>query len=239
MSSTAAVAILQERFERFIPSMPGYENVDELLKGVHLEGKKRADYLLCDRRVIVEQKVLIHDPSRKPQQFVTQLIRERGYLLYGTTSTNRIFAGMADGQEQKRRMFLDITKGVEANFAAADKQTRDTREIFAIPDAVGIVLFLNLSAPTLHPDLIRFGLSQTLQKKREDGSMRYRHTDGLVVISEAHIDRTNGSRGAPCYSSPTPHSQNEHLVREVSDLLIQSWAAFNGVPVRRQESFKV
>ena len=85
-------------------------------------------------------------------------------------------------------MFLRITKGLEASFADADKQTRDTREIFSITSAIGIVVILNLSAPTLHPDLIRYGLSQTLQKRRVDGSIRYPNNDGVIVISEAHVD---------------------------------------------------
>jgi hypothetical protein len=56
---------LLERFEAFIKTVRGFESIDELLKDVHLEGKKRADYLLWDRQIIVEQKVLLDDPADK------------------------------------------------------------------------------------------------------------------------------------------------------------------------------
>ena len=110
---------------------------------------------------------------------------------------------MPDGDQQKRRMFLSITKGLEASFADADKQTRDTREILSIPDAVGMVVILNVSAPTLYPDMIRYGLSEALKKRREDGSIRYSNNDGVIIISEAHTDISQRGRGAPCFSSPT------------------------------------
>lgn len=55
---------------------------------------------------------------------------------------------MSDGNEQKRRMFLRMTKGLEASFADADKQTKGTREIFSIPAAIGMVVILNVSAHT-------------------------------------------------------------------------------------------
>ncbi len=230
---------VRERFESFIRTVRAFESVDELLRDVHLEGKKRADYLLWGRQVIVEQKVLVDDPSDKPQRFVNQLMSKGRVLAYGMQSTNRLFGGMPDGKEQKRRMFLSITKGLEASFADADKQTRDTREIFSIPDAVGIVVILNLSAPTLEPDLVRYGLSQALQKRRDDNSIRYPNNDGVLMISEAHTDISVRGRGAPCFSSPTPHTKSEQIVRAFSDSLILGWSAFNGIPVVRQESFRL
>lgn len=105
---------LQERFELFIRTVRAFESIDELLRDRHLEGKKRADYLLWDRQVIIEQKVLVDDPSDKPQKFIHQLIDKRQMLAYGTVSTNQVFGRMPDGEEQKKRMFLSITKGLEA-----------------------------------------------------------------------------------------------------------------------------
>lgn len=233
------VTNLRDRFDRFIRTVRGFESIDELLKEIHLEGKKRADYLLWNRQIIVEQKVLVEDPADKPQKFVNQLMNKGRTLVYGKVSTERIFAGMPDGSEQKKRMFLSITKGLEATFADADKQTQDTREIFSIPEAVGMVVILNVSAPTLHPDLIRYGLSQVLLKRRHDGSVRYSHNDGVVMISEAHTDVSKNGRGAPCFSSPTPHTKSDQLVRAFSDSLVQSWAAFNGIPLVRQDAFRI
>lgn len=230
---------LLERFEAFVAAVRGFESIDALLKGAHVEGKKRADYLLWERKIIVEQKVLITDPVDKPRKFVNQLMNQGRILVYGRVSTDRVFAGMQDGEEQKRRMLLSITKGLEASIADADKQTRDTREIFTIPGAVGIVVILNVSAPTMRPDLISYGLSQTFAKQRDDGSVRYPHNDGVVVISEAHTDVSQGGRGVPCFSWPTPHTKSAEFVNAFSESLVHGWVAFNGLRVARPQSFQV
>jgi hypothetical protein len=227
------MANLLERFGTFIKTQRGFENIDELLRDVHLPDKRRADYLLWERQVIIEQKILVVDPADRPQKFVDELIQRGRILAYGRLSVERIFAGLPDGDELKSKMIRGITKGVEDSFAGADKQTRDTREIFSIPDAIGIVLILNVSAPTLHPDLVRYGLSQVLKKKREDGSIRYPNNDGVVMISEAHTDISSRGRGAPCFSSPTPNTKSEQAVRAFSDAIIHAWTAFNKVPLVR------
>ncbi len=229
---------LLKRFEAFIKTVRAFESIDELLKEVHLDGRKRADYLLWNQQIIVEQKVLVDDPADKPQKFVNQLMNKGRLLAYGTVSTDRIFAGMPDGNEQRRRMFISITKGLEASFADAVKQTRDTRKIFSIPEAIGMVVILDLSAPTLRPDLVRYGLSQTLEKRTTDGSIRYRNNDGVVMISEAHTDISQRGRGAPCFASPTPHTKSAATVRAFSDDLIFAWSAFNGLPVKGVTSIK-
>ncbi|HUL46210.1 MAG TPA: hypothetical protein VLV25_03865 [Steroidobacteraceae bacterium] len=230
---------LQQRFEAFIRTVRGFESIDELLKDVHLEGKQRADYLLWDRQIIVEQKVLVKDPADKPQKFVNKLMSQGRIIVFGKVSSDYIFSRMPDGDEQKKRMFLSITKGLEAKFADADKQTRDTREILSIPDALGMVVILNESARTLHPDLIRYGSSQALLKRKDDGSIRYPHNDGVIMISEAHTDTSLPGGAAPCFSSPTPHTRSEQSVRTFSDSLVQAWATFNGLSFVRQEAFRI
>jgi len=229
---------LKNRFETFIRTVRGFESVDDLLKDRPREDRKRADYLLWDRRIIVEQKSLETDPSYRPQQFIDDLIKERGILFYGRTSSDRIFASLHDGQEQKKRMLLNITKGMEKDIAHANKQTGDTRAIFAIPDAFGMVVILNTSAPTLRPDLISYSLGQIFEKRRTDGSIRYQNNDGVIVISEAHTDISQTGRGAPCFTMWTPHTKSEATVRTFADYLIYAWSAFNGLPVRRRDSFR-
>jgi hypothetical protein len=50
------MATLKQRFEAFIQTVDGFEDIDTLVKGRDLPGKNRADYLLHGRTVIVEQK---------------------------------------------------------------------------------------------------------------------------------------------------------------------------------------
>jgi hypothetical protein len=222
---------LRKRFESFIKTMRGFEGIDELLHGVGHDGRKRGDYLLWDRQIIVEQKVLVIDPADKPQKFVDHLIAG-GRPIYGRTSTKVIFDKAPDGKELEREMFLSITKGLEDSVANADKQARDTRAIFSIPDAVGILVILNEGAHTLRPDLIDYGLRHVFQKKTRNGTLRYPHNDGVVVISEAHALVSPEGRGMPCFAAITPQGRAREVVA-FSDALIYAWAAFNNLPILR------
>jgi hypothetical protein len=222
---------LQERFESFVRTMEGFEGVDELLRNARRETRKRADYLFSDRSIIIEQKVLKVDQAHRPQQFIDRMIRERGILIYGRHSTDSIFNRLPDGQKLKRDMFLGMTKGFEDDIAAADKQSRDTRAIFSIPEAVGIVVILNEGASALPPELLGFSLHNVLNKRRSDGSLRYVHNDGVMVISEAHVlIDSKGGRGLPCFATRTPQGRSPDLVNAFSEHLLQAWASFNKLP---------
>jgi hypothetical protein len=188
--------------------MRGFESIDELLVGVRPDGKKRADYFLWNRQIIVEQKVLVTDSRDKPQMFVDGLMQRRGILRYGRTSTDAIFDRLPDGQELRRELYLRVTKSLEDSVAYADKQTRDTREQIGIPESTGVLVILNESAPTLHPDLILYGLHHVFNGKSNDGSFRYRNNDGVVLISGVHSMRGLMGSGMPCFSAVSPHPRS-------------------------------
>lgn len=218
---------LVQRFEAFIRTMPGFESIDELLKGNDPHGKKRADYLLGDRQFILEQKALEGDPIEKVQRFVDNLMKKRNFLVYGTVSTDVIFRQMPDGERHKRDMIIKLSRVIDDDIANADKQTRDTREIFGLPDAVGIVVLLNEKTPVLDPDVVRYALHNSLSKKNDDGSIRYPQNVGVVFISETHVLKT--PHGDVPYCGAWAYGNGEPAVkmREFGARLIDGWFKFN------------
>jgi hypothetical protein len=69
---------LKERFERFMSTLQGVENIDTLMEQCDLPGRQRADYLALSRRVIIEHKSLEFDPHDKVQAFIDGILRLRG-----------------------------------------------------------------------------------------------------------------------------------------------------------------
>jgi hypothetical protein len=65
MAGSGAVVApsLTNRFEAFVRTLDQFENIDDLLRGSDPNGMKRADYLVGNRRFILEQKVLLNDPG--------------------------------------------------------------------------------------------------------------------------------------------------------------------------------
>jgi hypothetical protein len=53
---------LKNRFEKFMLSTKGVESVDLLMKNSIIKRRQRADYLACNRRVVIEQKSLDVNP---------------------------------------------------------------------------------------------------------------------------------------------------------------------------------
>jgi hypothetical protein len=183
------MATLKERFEGFMSVLDGVENIDTLMKECHLPGRQRADYLAFDRRVIIEQKSLDVDPDQKVQSFVDDLIRERGTLGTGQASLislAHILEGLPDGNDLKKQLYHKLTKGIDDLLAKADKQTRDTRETFVVPYAIGIVVILNDNAQILEPDFVAVKAFETLRKRSPAGELRYPNNEVVIVISEAH-----------------------------------------------------
>ena len=231
-----AKSTLRKRFESFVKTLDGFEDIDALLRNSKdLDGKMRADYLFQRRQIIVEQKTLVSNPVDKPQKFAGKMMRDRGLVLMGTASTQRIFSGQPDASSLQRKLMLSIAKTIDDDVAKADKQTRDTRLIFSIPDAVGMIVFLNEGAEILASDMIHYALCNTFQKRTEGGVLRYTQNDGVILISEAHTVPIPGVlRAYPIHTFTSPQTKSADIVVAFSDMLTKRWATFNHAPLIKE-----
>jgi hypothetical protein len=223
------VSTLRRRFESFVRTLDGFEHIDALLKhSKNLDRKQRADYLFQGRQIIVEQKTLVSDPIRKPQKVADKIMRERGIVAYGTVSTRRIFSSQPDANSLQSRLVLSIGRTIHEVVAKADKQTRDTRSIFDLPDAVGAIVLLNEGAGMLAPEIIGYVLSNTFQERDEEGAPRYKHNDAVIGISEVQtVPVPEALQTYPINTFTNPHSNRAAMVDTFADMLIARWAAFN------------
>ena len=83
-------------------------------------GKKRADYLVRNRHVVIEQKMRHSNPIGRPRKFIDKLVRERGIRIYGRVSTNQVFARQPDPVDLQRKMVLDLARIIDNDVANAD-----------------------------------------------------------------------------------------------------------------------
>jgi len=226
-------SILRLRFESFVKTLEGFEDIDSLLDEARgPDDRMRADYLFHCRRIIVEQKTLVSDPVGRPQRFADKVTRERGIVAYGTVSTRQIFSHQPDPDSLQRGLILDISRTIDDDVAKADKQVRDTRLIFDIPEATGIIVLLNEGAELLAPDVIHYALCNSFQKKGGDGKLRYTQNDGVILISEAHTLPVPGfQRVYPINTFTSPQTKSADKVIAFSEMLTARWATFNHVPL--------
>jgi hypothetical protein len=222
---------LKERFERFMSSGDFAENIDALTTTDNVLGRKKADYLACDRSVIIEQKSIDHDVDAQVRAFIDDLTRQHGPLNCEHVTLAGIIDAVAKlppGNLFRRRLLTILTKRIDDYLAEADKQTRDTRLTFNISDAVGVVVVLNEHAQLIEPDYFVSKAWTMLRKESELGRLRYPHNQVVFLISEAHrIPSADGSEMIPVetiFSEAAPANSPADLF--AADLR-RRWAEFN------------
>ena len=196
---------LKERFETFVTMLDGHENIDQLLSGREIRGKKRADYLFRDRSISIEQKTLEQNPGSKIVQFVTNVIKERGIVVDDTMTAHQILDTQPDALSLKNSLYLRTTKVLEGLVEGADKQTSDTRNIFDIPLAAGILVILKA------------------------GRIRYRNNRLTIIISELHLLNTDIPRRIlPLIRIEGNNVALYPAAMEFTRYLDEKWAEANG-----------
>ncbi len=229
--NTTSALSLKERFERFMSLNDFTESIDALTAADQVPGRKKADYLACNRTVIIEQKSIDHDVDAQIRTFLGDLSRQHGPL----DCEHVTLAGIIDAVAQlpsgnlfRRRLLTILTKRIDDYLAEADKQTRDTRLTFSIPDAVGVVVVLNEHAPLIEPDYFTSKAWNMLRKEVVPGRLRYPHNQVVLLISEAHrIPSEDGTEMIPVetiFSDAAPQNSSADLFAAE---FRRRWAEFN------------
>jgi hypothetical protein len=200
------------------------------LKHCVLEGRKRADYLACDRRVVIEQKSIDVNPDYKIQKFLDKLasaghLPNSGQMDWLLPELLRV---VPDGPALFEELRERVTKVLDDIIVKADDQTRDTKQTFRIPEAIGIVVVLNECAPLIFPDIAMVKLFDMLRKRRPNGELRYVHNQVIVLISEAHLIESH--EDVTMFNMATVYSDAGNkipLATMYTESLKEQWAAFN------------
>ena len=220
---------LKERFEEFILSMEGVESVDRLMADCDLPGRKRADYLALNRRVIIEQKALDIDPDHKVPEFFDKRTDLDNPVDGDLTALSHLLRSLPEGTKLGIDLFRSLTKGLDDILSHADKQTRDTRKTFLIPDAIGVVVILNDSAPTLEPDAVTIKAAEMLRKVTPENELRYPENQVVILISEAHrIPPVETMELIPTSTAFSERGRQIPFANKFAEALLRSWAEFNG-----------
>jgi hypothetical protein len=222
-------AKLSDRFERFVRTLEGFEDIDELMIGVASE-MKRADYLLRNRQIIIEQKALTADPEHKVQKYADKFLGEGQFLATGRFSLYPILDKASDGINHHGRLLNDLSNVLEKNISDADKQLRDSRKIFSIPAAMGVVVMLNEGAVSLDPQLSNVRIDNLLAEKAGSDLARFQNTDLVITISDIHaLSAALPYKRMGFHVSPT--SANSEAAFCFAEDFKRRWIGFDGVYV--------
>ena len=126
---------LNDRFKVFLSQLPFAEVIDDLKLPPEFDESKRADFLIENRKAIIEIKSLESDPEHKIHtELENHQDRDEYPLFYGEMELNKVLEHLPDGDDIKKKLFYKISRSIEQSFREADKQIRATKEILNCPD---------------------------------------------------------------------------------------------------------
>jgi hypothetical protein len=176
---------LNERFKEFISQLPSAEVIDNLKLPSKFDKSKRADFLVENRRAILELKSLESDPEHKiRRELVTHERRVEYPLFFGEMELQKVLKHLPDGEQIEAKLFYRISRSIEQSFRDADKQIGATKYVLSCPDSYGLLVLLNEDISVLSPDVISYRVSELLTKKDSDGSLHYKNVTSVWILPE-------------------------------------------------------
>jgi len=223
---------LNDRFKGFLSQLPFAEVVDDLKLPPEFDESKRADFLIENRKAIIEIKSLESDPEHKIHtELENHQERDEYPLFYGEMELNKVLKHLPDGDDIQRKLFYKISRSIEQSFREADKQICATKEMLSCPDLIGLLVLLNEDISVLSPEVISYRVSQLLVKTDDDGSLHYKNITSVWFILENFSLKTRRrSKLLPSIVIDGPDAVKRPELTNILDILQSNWAAFNGVP---------
>jgi hypothetical protein len=220
---------LESRFTEFLKSLPGSESIDALTLPVDPRHRRKADFLLADRKIIVELKTLTTDTSPKIELAVEKhRHREEFPLFYGTTDLQRVLAHLPDGDAINRNIYMSITRSVEDNVRSAEEQISHTRQVLDLPNAIGLLVILNETVQVLDPTLVGHRVANLMRRTRT-GNSSSATLDFTWLLFESHSLGSNSR--LPTFPSMLICGERAASFPEFvafHNNVQRRWAAFNG-----------
>lgn len=232
---------LESRFHSFMESLPDTESIDSIIDGPEFDGEKRADYLVFDRRVIIELKSLEVDTSPKvDKELEFHRDRDDFPVFYGEVELQKILKHLPDGDQINRRIFNNTTRSIEEGARSAAKQLQNTARLLDLPDAIRLLVLLNQDIDILAPDVAVARLSPLMCRTNDAGTTTSTIDFAWLIFESHSIAEGPAQVNMPSILLEGPRSQEMPGFIPMFETLQAAWATFNKRPLVRKaaESFE-
>lgn len=220
---------LESRFTRFLEGLPDAEAIDRLVLPDDPQRRRKADYLLEGRKVIVELKTLTEDPSPKVEATADKhRHRDDWPVFYGTADFRKVLTNLPDGQAIYAKMVNALGRSVEAAVRSAEEQVTHTRHVLGLSDAAGVLVILNDSIDILNPNVVGHRVASLLRRPRT-GNNEAEKLDFVWLLFESHVVEIAPDR--PAVSSILIHGKGKDRFpwfQRFHHDLVRRWAHANG-----------
>ena len=222
-------ATLESRFTRFLEGLPGAESIDRLALPDDPQHRRKADFLLASRMVIVEVKTLTDDPSHKVE---TTADKHRGRedwpMFYGKANVRKVLSNLADGEAIYGKMVNALGRSVETAVRSAEEQVTHTRRVLGLPDAAGVLVILNDSIDVLDPNVVGHRVALLMRRPRT-GNSEAEKLDFVWLLFESHaMGMVQGIPAVPSFLINGEGKDRFPWFKGFHHDLVHRWAGANG-----------
>lgn len=230
---------LEKRFIAFCNTYPGAEAIDGIVLTQQEEALrqtsnlKRADFFFDNRDFICEIKTLQIETSGKLVAIMQQVGLDPATLPDGTHIIEQLFQKLPQGSTLLRHALKLVMTPLINDFNKAVKQIRDTKTLFNVPNADGVLIILNDTVTIGGQPLVYKRLNQRLLKKDGGGTPFHVDMNQVLYVGETHVLETASGDMAVSVTLNNPHSPSKHGAEAFVFRLIEAWAAHNCIPFSR------
>jgi hypothetical protein len=220
---------LELRFTRFLEGLPGAEAIDRMALPDDPQRRRKADYLLEGRKVIVELKTLTDDPSPKVEATADKhRHRDDWPMFYGTADVRKVLTNLPDGEAIYAKMVNALGRSVEAAVRSAEEQVTHTRHVLGLSDAAGMLVILNDSIDILDPYVVGHRVAHLMRRSRT-GNSEAGKLDFVWLLFESHVMGTvHGRPAVPCILINSEGKDRFPWFERFHHDLVRRWAHANG-----------
>ncbi|MDO8786702.1 MAG: hypothetical protein Q7J42_01325 [Sulfuritalea sp.] len=210
-------------------SIPGTELIDAIDLPKDSTKRRKADFLLENRRIVVELKTLTVDTSHKIDVEVEKHRQRDDFpLFYGKADFRKVMSHLSDGEQIYRRTFGAITRSVEDAVRSAEEQISHTRHVLNLQNSVGILVILNESVELLSPDVVGYKVANLMRRSRT-GNSTSEKLDFAWLLFESHsLSTSSGFQAFPSMLIEGEGAINFPWFSDFHYSLHQRWAEHNG-----------
>jgi hypothetical protein len=221
----------------FVRSVPGAEMIDDLPMTREQQAAKKADVFFEGRTIIAEVKLLATDTAPKVEAILAPYRdTEHWPVFYGQWPISKILAHLPDREKLHRKIYDEVTTSVANLVRDANRQIRQTKESFALPDARGVLIVLNDTIDILSPEVIAHKVAESLNKRTSTRAIRFPEIGDSWLLCETHSTPvTPALKGLLSVVLDHPLVKDDGTLERFVDSLQQRWAAYNRMPFFRAE----
>jgi hypothetical protein len=221
------VSRLTPRLERFFVEALGGEALDAIQDAE----ERKADFRCLRGLLAVELKTLEEDGSERLGHLTAELrMRPDWPVFLGAAPLDSHIKHLDKPDEMRRRVVERIGRAIKNHMRKASKQLAAHAATFPRKNMAKAMVLANEDHELYDPETVIYIVRQLLLRE-EKGLPLCPAIDAVLFLTERHAAPLMGRVGFPIVCIEAPSIERAPWKRDVTELFMTRWAAWNGMPL--------